>query len=206
MEPIIIFLLILLFLVVLAVIYTRSSHQASHDKSKEERDQINRRTLDALQIYLTRNRLPLYPGPVPLMLKQDEHAIACSDARYAEERSIGNYSGMSFRVTKGMSYRTGQSIGSTEVRVIDQGKLILTTKRLVFVGDKRTSVTELQKIVNIEPYSDAIIVHKEGKGKAETYFFDTPAVYKLIIDTLSKFTFVKEDNSTLVMNSTKNSV
>jgi hypothetical protein len=195
------FILILVLVVIVSVVagaLFKSSQKTETLQRQTQQKTVDREALSALDLFLSRNRLPIYHGTVPIMLKADEYPIVCSDSRLAEERSIGNYTGMSFRVARGMYYRTGQSTGDTELRIIDTGKLVLTTKRLVFVGSKRTASTELRKLVNVDHYADAITIHKDGKAKAETYFLDTPSVYKLILEALNKFSFRKETDSTLV--------
>jgi hypothetical protein len=101
--------------------------------------------------------------------------------RYSQRQSQGAYGGSSIRIAKGFSIRTGgyggrsqsQSESVDETRVIDNGTLVLTTKRLVFLGSKRTSNVKLQDIITVEAtYQDAFEVHRERKDKVETYRFN----------------------------------
>jgi hypothetical protein len=103
--------------------------------------------------------------------------------RYSQRQSQGAYGGSSVRIAKGFSIRTGgyggtsqsQSESVDELRTIDRGTLTLTSKRLVFLGAKRTSNTKLKDIITVEAtYQDAFEVHRERKDKAETYQFNEP--------------------------------
>ena len=101
-------------------------------------------------------------------------------------RSISG--GPTIRLARGLSIRLGAS-GSTgvsesesfdELRQIDHGTLILTTKRLAFLGALRTNSTDLQDLIGINDAGNGIQVHRERKQKAETYVL----TYPLIVDGL----------------------
>ncbi len=191
-EILVVIIFVILAALLIATLISSTEGKENHELSAEEQKALNEKGLATLTAYTSMNRLPIYQGEAPVMLRADEYPIVCSEAELAEERSIGNYSGMSFRVASGMYYRTGQSIGSARVTIIDSGQLVLTSKRLVFVGSKRTSSADLKRLVNVQLFSDAITVNKEGKAKAETYFTEAPIVYKVILELLHRFTFHKE--------------
>jgi hypothetical protein len=103
--------------------------------------------------------------------------------RYSQRQSQGSYGGSSIRIMKGFSIRTGgyggrsqsQSESVDELRFIDHGTLVLTTKRLVFLGAKRTSNVKLQDIISVEStYQDGFELHREHKDKVEIYVFSEP--------------------------------
>jgi len=85
----------------------------------------------------------------------------------------GSYTGQSIRVAKGVSFRIGGYRGSSEshdeLRSIDQGTLVLTSQRLIFIGAKRTSSVPLEKIVDIEGYDEGLRLHRQGKEKVEHF-------------------------------------
>ncbi len=86
------------------------------------------------------------------------------------------YGGPTIRVAKGVSFRMGgaaaRSESHEEIKVIDQGSLILTNKRMVFIGSKRTTNIDLKKIMAITSYRDGIESQRDNKQKAE-YFTGT---------------------------------
>jgi len=90
--------------------------------------------------------------------------------------------GVRIRVAKGL-YLTprvgGGTIKQTETKIekIDAGELYLTSKRLVFIGEKKTVTVPLKKIFAVEQFADAIKIGREGKQKAE--YFTTKSPLKL---------------------------
>jgi hypothetical protein len=117
-------------------------------------------------------------GELPLELSPEEKPsvilpyIALLEPR-AVRISRSNWGGPSFRVTKGLWFRTGNSYSTSEsheeLRLVDNGTLAVTNQRLVFVGKFRTVNVKLNKIVGVDVYEDAIGLHFEGKEKAR-YF------------------------------------
>jgi hypothetical protein len=122
-------------------------------------------------------------GDPPIGFDYDEQVIFClpgidlMEAR-AVRYSRGSYSGPSIRVMKGLSFRFGSSASRSqsvdELTVIDHGTLVLTTKRLAFLGAGRTNNVMLQDIIGTKSFTDGIELHRERKQKAETYVFSRP--------------------------------
>ena len=87
----------------------------------------------------------------------------------------GGYAGPSIRVAKGVSLRFGGYRGSSEshdeLRSIDQGTLVLTRKRIMFVGAGRTSSVPLEKIIGVEGFDHMLQLHRDGKQKVEYFRF-----------------------------------
>ncbi len=83
----------------------------------------------------------------------------------------GTYSGVSVRVMKGVSVRSGSFKGAatTEVTPIDSGTLSLTSHRLVFVGAKQVREVELPRLVSIDAMDHGVVISVKGKKKAEYY-------------------------------------
>lgn len=119
--------------------------------------------------------LEIIPGVV---LKKGEFPILSLDnVMLKEPRSVrvthGGYGGPRIRVAKGVSFGLGafgaKSESHEEIRVIDQGNLLLTNKRLIFSGGKRSTNIQISKILSIDPFDDGIAVRREKKQKTE-YF------------------------------------
>ena len=72
-----------------------------------------------------------------------------------------------------MSFRMGsvaaRSESRDELRDIDRGTLVLTNKRLIFIGSKRTTNIDLRKIISITAYKDGIASQRENKQKTDVY-------------------------------------
>jgi hypothetical protein len=108
--------------------------------------------------------------------------------RRSTRRGRSAYGGPTIRIARGLSIRLGAS-GSTgtsesesfdELRQIDHGTLILTTKRLAFLGSLRTNSSSLDDLIGVKDVGNGIQVHRERKQKAETYVL----TYPLIVDGL----------------------
>ena len=113
-----------------------------------------------------------------LMLKKGEFALlSLNNISLREPRSVrithGGYAGPRIRVAKGVSFNLGafgaSSESHEEIREIDRGNLLLTNKRLIFSGLKRSTNIQLKKIMSIDVFTDGIAVRRENKQKTE-YF------------------------------------
>ena len=113
-------------------------------------------------------------GEVPIILKKNEKIeLLLPNITLLEPRRVttGGYGGPTVRVAKGLYFRVGafRAQSHEEIKEVDRGLLVLTNKRLVFLGDKRTSSIDLRKIVAVEPYRDGISVASERR-KHPQYF------------------------------------
>jgi len=120
-------------------------------------------------------------NPFPVILKKNENvSIVMYKINLQEPRAVRQthaaYGGPTLRVAKRVSFRLGgasaRSESHEEIRVIDQGSLILTNKRLIFIGSKRTNNIDIRKIMAIEAYKDGIELQRENKQKTK-YFTGT---------------------------------
>jgi hypothetical protein len=127
--------------------------------------------------------LEMICGQPPTSFDGDEQIIVClPGVELMEARAVrysrGAYGGSSIRIMKGLSIRSGGYAGRSqsvdELTVIDGGTLVLTTKRLAFLGAIRTNSVRLQDIISTQPFTDGFELHRERKPKAETYYFSRP--------------------------------
>lgn len=123
---------------------------------------------------------PMLPqiNSVGLLLKKNEHPILeLENITLQEPRAVrvsrGGYGGTSIRIAKGITLHTGGTRGRSEshdeIRNIDNGKLLITNKRIMFLGSNRTTNIDINKIVSIEDYLDGIKIQRSNKQKPE-YF------------------------------------
>jgi hypothetical protein len=128
-------------------------------------------------------QLVMVCGYAPIGFDYDEQVIFClPDIDLMEPRAVrysrGTYGGPTIRVMKGLSFRLGASASRSqsvdELTVVDHGTLVLTTKRLAFLGARRTNNVMLQDVIGTVAYTDGIQLHREHKQKAETYLFSHP--------------------------------
>ena len=113
--------------------------------------------------------------PTDVFLKKAEKLIFdIPGIQICEEKTIktkGSHSGFSIRVMKGISYRFGEFEAAAEKRItsLDEGHFILTTKRLIFSGGKKSIDVNLSKIVSAKPVENGILIDRTAKQNVE-YF------------------------------------
>jgi hypothetical protein len=124
-------------------------------------------------------------GPVPQGFDGDEEVFAVfPNVALYEPRAVrysrGYYGGPTIRIARGLSFRLGASAGRSESveeeQQLDVGRLVVTTKRLAFIGSMRTNSVDLNDLIAIDLYEDGIRVHREHKQRAETYALTRPLV------------------------------
>lgn len=112
-------------------------------------------------------------GMLPFNLQKSETLVwAFEDVEYYEDRTRTHYkggsSGMSFRVAKGVYYRTGgfkgERVQTTETTYVDSGLMGITTKHIYFAGAQRRSFRiHYNKIVTFDPFADGITVMRDAQ-------------------------------------------
>lgn len=113
--------------------------------------------------------------PTDVFLKKGEKLIFdIPGIQICEEKTIkikGSHSGFSVRIMKGVSYRFGEFEAASEKRItpLDTGHFILTTKRLIFSGGKKSIDVNLSKIVSAKPVENGILIDRTAKQNVE-YF------------------------------------
>jgi hypothetical protein len=126
-------------------------------------------------IYLLEHR-GLLPSPISteLMLDAKESAYYFVATTWHQSRvSNRGYSGTSVSVPSGISgvrFRFGgyTPIKSEEMTPLSTGLLYVTSKRLLFNGDRRNTAINLTKIVDGHVYSDALRIEK-STGKPDLF-------------------------------------
>jgi len=110
-----------------------------------------------------------------VLLKKGERLIfAIPQIVLAEERTSsvkGTYMGLSIRIMKGVSLRPGVFEAGAEKKVmhIDEGNFTLTSKRLIFTGEKQSREFLISDINSIIPTDNGIGINRKGKNKTEYY-------------------------------------
>lgn len=123
---------------------------------------------------IQRGNLPTLTAP-NVILQKAEVAHWKEPASLIEERVIsrryeGGSQGFSFRIAKGVSYRVGghrgHIVSETGNVPVSRGNLVLTSKRTIFEGDRKSFSLKFDKILNIDVYNDGMKVSVEnGKNK-----------------------------------------
>lgn len=107
---------------------------------------------------------------LPILLGSKEHLLwIFNNVNGYEEKTgrryVGGSQGISMKVCKGVYYRVGASKGhSVEYQynnALGSGSLIVTNKNIYFIGVKQVKIG-ISKILSFEPYSDGIVLVKDG--------------------------------------------
>src|SRR6266550_3319938 len=115
-----------------------------------------------------------------LVMKPTEIALASRAATLCRHKTrtqyVGGSQGLSIPLGHGFRYRVssfrGHPVQSDVLAQLDQGTLVVTNQRLVFLGNKREVSTPVGKLIQIEPFSDAIGIAREGKESRDIYLVD----------------------------------
>jgi hypothetical protein len=86
----------------------------------------------------------------------------------------GGSSGVSFRVAKGVSVRTGAMRGKsvvvgTSIENVDEGILAITSQRTLFSGSRKTIECKHSKLVSLQVYTDGIAIGVSNRQTASTF-------------------------------------
>lgn len=118
-----------------------------------------------------RGILPPKNFNVPVVLGKTESVLwAFNGVTLYEEKIqrewVGRNRGMSFRICRGVYYRTGGSKGHpvehSTMRPLGTGTLYVTNKNLIFHSMMKGVKIPYKKIIGATPYSDGIEIHRDG--------------------------------------------
>jgi hypothetical protein len=110
------------------------------------------------------------------------------EERVVKRRYEGGSQGVSFRIAKGISYRVGGHRGhivtDTAVLPVSTGELIITNRRIIFRGDNKSFNLRLDKLLELNFYSDGVRL-TDDKGKPRVVQFSDPENRDVVGATLS---------------------
>ncbi len=137
----------------------------------------SRYTIQKLQDYIEQKE-KIKEAKTRLILQKDEELLYSQFSDFYEERAVRNYvrTGHSFRIMKGWWYHmgSGQAESHGELRRIDSGILYITNKKFIFNGTFKNYNYNHNKLLSIEPFSDAIRIAVDGRQKTLTFTSDNP--------------------------------
>jgi hypothetical protein len=150
---------------------------------QQRKDVSARLGFDALGVQANLITNGLQPISTDLVLKAKEIAVASAAATLCRHKTrtqfVGGSQGVSIPLGHGFRYRVSSFRGhpvQTEVLTqLDEGTLVVTNQRLVFLGSKRDVSTPIAKLLQIEPFSNGIGISREGKETRDIYLVDKPA-------------------------------
>lgn len=113
-------------------------------------------------------------SPTGLILQKNEVCHASLPAQLIEERVVsrnyaGGSQGVNLRIVKGVSYRVGQQKGKmvsqSGLVPVSDGNFVITNKRLVFTGDRKSVSTPIEKLLDLHVFSDGLNFTATGNVK-----------------------------------------
>lgn len=129
-----------------------------------------------------------------LVMTKDEITYLSQPAKLVEEKVIrrrytGGSGGASVRIAKGLWIRSGSSKGQSfnEIGpvITSNGSIIITNKRIVYMGDKKSFSTELHKVLTTELHPEGFQYQENAKSKPKTFVFAENSDYKVFEAVLS---------------------
>jgi hypothetical protein len=137
-------------------------------------DANTRRAFEKYKLYWQIENGDLPVVEVGINLQRNELCHFSADVEWLEQRKVTrriNYGGPTLRIkiAKGLYWRAGslavQTVSEDVWKVIDHGKLFVTSKRLVFMGSSGNKTVRLASILDFTPYKNGINIEKDS-GKS----------------------------------------
>jgi len=98
----------------------------------------------------------------------------------------GSGLGVSLRLARGIWIRSGSGYGSAEsediMKLLDEGSFILTNKRILFIGNKKSIQISLKSILAVDVKEDGLLyIARERKKRIEAFSMLLPRLTKEFI-------------------------
>ena len=153
------------------------------DEIKRRKDVQSKLGFDALGLEAELKFSGIRPIQTSLVLKPKEVAaveVPATLCRFKTKTEfVGGSQGVSIPLGHGFRYRVssfrGHPVQSEYLAHLDTGKLVVTNKRLVFLGTKREVSVPIPKLLQVESYTDALGIAREGKETKDVYLVPNPA-------------------------------
>lgn len=133
---------------------------------------------------------PLQKEDIPLILKKGEEAyqvvggVTLFEEKVSRKSTRGEGVGLSIRLIKGVSLHPSlfqsHPVIEKEMTKVDMGKLVITNKRIVFMGTAKDLTADYKKILEVTPFAEGFQIEREGRKTQELLKMSdpvTPLVY-----------------------------
>ena len=164
--------------------------QQLQDFLKLSDEEADAEELDQLRhlVWIAEGNLPEIATSVNLKKGEVAHyegEVTWQHLRTRRKRVAGTRS-RSIRVAKGISFKTGSTPGHTEewqeFQTVDEGRVIVTSQRLLFMGAKKNLNLKHDKILDMELFADAVLIHR-GTVNPTYFFMDDPKTFFTVLST-----------------------
>lgn len=127
----------------------------------------------------------------PILLGKDEVVLWCYSGvtmwqEKVKKEMVGSHSGFSFRIVKGVNYRTGgfkgHPVEHSYMDNVGTGSLYITNKHIIFHSSERSVKIPYKKIIGLNPYQDGMGVQQDGANAKKLVFqgFDCSFVMNIM--------------------------
>jgi hypothetical protein len=133
---------------------------------------------------------PLQKEEIPLILKKGEEAyqvvggVTLFEEKVSRKSTRGEGIGLSIRLIKGVSLHPNlfqsHPVIEKEMTKVDTGKLVITNRRIVFMGTAKDLTADYKKILGVTPFAEGFQIEREGRKSQEFLKMSdpvTPLVY-----------------------------
>ena len=194
-------------------IFTTAFEVAKDDKQITEAEEKELKKIQEYlgladdEIYLTKKELArlrlineIQKGNLPtvsvanVVMQKGEIAYWSEPAMLIEEKVIrrfyqGGSQSVSFRIMKGVSYRVGghrgQIVSETGLLPVSDGEVIISNNRIIFRGDGKSFVTKLDKILDIQIFTNCLQLSESNKSKPRIIQFKEVGNHDIVGSILS---------------------
>ena len=141
--------------------FNKAMEEAENARNLRERNNL----LDSLR---EGNNLPITQSPVILQRNELCHLSVLATRLVSKKVTVGyegSSRGISFRVAPGVRFYTGGSKGypvKAEITEKYGGTIVVTSKRIVFISDRKGFTIPMNKLVAVTPYTDGYGFQKDN--------------------------------------------
>lgn len=140
---------------------------AQVERTYKEGGMIISHRLEGSNLALGRNEVALLPA---------------APAAFGEEKSHARYIGGSIRVAKGVRVSGGRADSIPTIKPIDEGRLILTNQRIVFLGAMRTHEVRWNQLDGFAYTTTALLIRKSRREKVMYFALPTARIVGRVIE------------------------
>lgn len=151
----------------------RSREHLARFRLLYEIDQGNLPSVDVSGLVLQRGEVAHWAEPAAIL-----------EERVVSREYVGGSHGVSFRIAKGVSYRVGaqrgRMVSKTAVVPVSRGALVLTNKRVVFAGDRKSFSHPWARILALNLFEDGAQISSTTRSAPAVVQFENQANAEIV--------------------------
>ncbi len=172
--------------IIMTVIVISFSRKQDQQRKQQKKEKLAKEA----EVYFSKinKDKKLIEIPSSIFLEKGEKLLVENKTALMETKSVrsssGGFGGVS--IVKGVRVGgySGTSSSSLEWKVLDSGFVYLTTKRIIFRGNKENRNIELKDIFAFDSYSESIGLSLNSKSKNLRFVVDNPLIWSGLVNIL----------------------